>query len=208
MKQRSQIWWSESGSALPCASLRILDCPDGALQDLRWDRSLSFCPIFVVPCGAELTLEALQTQLYNLERWANTLVTHQLDHLSLVSVAVMLGAGLLTSLTPCMLSMLPITLGYMGGYASEAGEDDSHHGRWQAAQQSLWFAAGLATMLTLLGMGAALLGRVYGQVGIGLPIVVSVIAILMGLNLLEIISLRLPGLNLQVPACRSFVRAA
>ncbi len=141
-------------------------------------------------------MEALQTQLYILEHWANGLVAAQLDHLSVTSVLVMLGAGLLTSLTPCMLSMLPITLGYMGGYGATGDEAPS---RWQTAQQSLWFAAGLATMLTLLGMGAALLGRVYGQVGIGLPIVVSAIAILMGLNLLEVVPLRLPGVNLQVP---------
>jgi len=32
---------------------------------------------------------------------------------------------------------------------------------------------------------AALVGQVYGQVGIGLPIIVSIVAILMGLNLLE-----------------------
>ena len=141
-------------------------------------------------------MEALQEQLYILERWTNGLVTQQLDHLSVTSVLVMLGAGLLTSLTPCMLSMLPITLGYMGGYGASGDERTS---RWQTASQSLWFAAGLATMLTLLGMGAALLGRVYGQVGIGLPIVVSAIAILMGLNLLEVVPLRLPGVNLQVP---------
>jgi cytochrome c-type biogenesis protein len=98
------------------------------------------------------------------------------------------------------LSMLPITLGYMGGYAAAPSTADSQSpSRWQTARQSLWFAAGLATMLTLLGMGAALLGRVYGQVGLGLPIVVSAIAILMGLNLLEVVPFRLPGLNLQVP---------
>ncbi|MGL5195429.1 MAG: cytochrome c biogenesis protein CcdA, partial [Chroococcales cyanobacterium] len=41
----------------------------------------------------------------------------------------------------------------------------------------------------------AYLGQVYGQVGIGLPILVSVIAILMGLNLLEALPLRLPSLD-------------
>jgi cytochrome c-type biogenesis protein len=52
---------------------------------------------------------------------------------------------------------------------------------------------GLATTLAALGILAASVGRVYGQVGVGLPIVVSLIAIIMGLNLLEILPLQLPS---------------
>lgn len=64
-------------------------------------------------------LEFLQTQFYLLERFADRIVSTQLDHLSLVSIGVIFLAGLVTSLTPCMLSMLPITVGYIGGYESE-----------------------------------------------------------------------------------------
>lgn len=130
-------------------------------------------------------LETLQTQLYQLEQYADALVVNQLSHLSLLSVAVIFLAGLLTSLTPCMLSMLPITIGYIGGYEAQ--------NRWQAAAQSTWFSLGLATTLAGLGIIAAFVGKVYGQVGIGLPIIVSIIAILMGLNLLEALPLQFPS---------------
>jgi cytochrome c-type biogenesis protein len=129
--------------------------------------------------------ETLQTQLYVLEQYADHLVTTQLSHLSWVSVGIIFVAGLLTSLTPCMLSMLPITIGYIGGYETKS--------RLQAAVQSTWFSLGLATTLALLGILAALFGKVYGQVGIGLPILVSLLAILMGLNLLEALPLQLPS---------------
>ncbi len=130
-------------------------------------------------------LETLQTRLYELEQFANALVSNQLTHLTWISVAIIFLAGLLTSLTPCMLSMLPITIGYIGGYEAKS--------RLQAAVQSTWFALGLATTLAFLGIIAAFVGKVYGQVGIGLPIIVSIIAILMGLNLLEALPLQLPA---------------
>jgi cytochrome c-type biogenesis protein len=132
-------------------------------------------------------LETLQTQLYRLEQFANTVVSYQLSHLSLLSIGIIFAAGLLTSLTPCMLSMLPITIGYIGGYEAK--------GRFQAAAQSTWFALGLATTLAGLGITAAFVGKVYGQVGVGLPIIVSIIAILMGLNLLEALPLQFPSLG-------------
>jgi len=130
-------------------------------------------------------IETLSTRLYEIEQLANTLVDTQLTHLNGISIGIIFAAGLLTSLTPCMLSMLPITIGYIGGYETK--------GRLQAAAQSTWFALGLATTLAVLGILAATLGRVYGQIGIGLPIIVSIIAILMGLNLLEALPLQLPS---------------
>jgi len=147
-------------------------------------------------------VETLQTNLYALQQFARTLVNGQLAHLSPLSLGVIFVAGLFTSLTPCVLSMLPLTIGYIGGYGT--------NNRRTAAAQSLWFALGLATTLAGLGIGAALVGKVYGQVGVGLPIVVSVMVILLGLNLLEVIPLQLPSLgNLDwgtgiSPAVRSY----
>jgi cytochrome c-type biogenesis protein len=132
--------------------------------------------------------EQFQLGLYTLDQWANTLVEQQLSHLSVFSLALLFGVGLLTSFTPCTLSMLPITVGYIGGYEAQS--------RWQGMAQSAWFALGLSTTLAGLGIGAALLGQVYGQVGTGLGLVVSAIAILMGLYLLEALPLRLPTFSL------------
>ncbi|OKH35282.1 cytochrome C biogenesis protein [[Phormidium ambiguum] IAM M-71] len=131
--------------------------------------------------------ETLQTYLYQLSQYADNLVQTQLLQLSWLSVAIIFAAGLLTSLTPCMLSMLPITIGYIGGYEAKS--------RWQAAAQSTWFSLGLATTLAGLGIIAAFVGQVYGKVGIGLPIIVSIIAIIMGLNLLEALPLSFPSFS-------------
>ena len=132
-------------------------------------------------------LESLSLQLYNLQQWGDRLVDQQLAHWGALSIFLVFGAGLLTSLTPCTLSMLPITIGYIGGTDEKT--------RSQSIIQSIWFSLGLATTLAGLGIVAAGFGQIYGQIGIGLPIVVSAIAIIMGLNLLEIIQIQFPSIG-------------
>jgi len=78
--------------------------------------------------------ESLQLFLYHLSQQANGWVEGQLGHLGFSSLGIIAAAGLLTSLTPCMLSMLPITVGYMGSYELET--------RWQAVGQSVWLPQG------------------------------------------------------------------
>ena len=145
--------------------------------------------------------ESVETSLYSVTQWANGLVEAQLSHLGAPAIAIVFLAGLLTSLTPCMLSMLPIAIGYIGGYSNNSGNGNSGNGETserslaQAAAQSSWFALGLATTLALMGIISAGIGQVYGQVGFGLPIVVSLVAIAMGLNLLELLPLRFPSFD-------------
>jgi len=149
-------------------------------------------------------LETVELLLYQLQQLADQLVSDQLNQLTPVSIGIIFVAGLLTSLTPCMLSMLPITVGYIGSTET--------NGRTEALWKASWFALGLATTLAGLGVFAAGFGQVYGQIGVGLPLVVSVIAILMGLNLLDILPLRFPSLGATEwikddfpPAVRSFL---
>ena len=53
--------------------------------------------------------------LYEAQLSADALVKTQLASLTPLSALVLYSAGLVTSLTPCCLSMLPLTVAYLGG---------------------------------------------------------------------------------------------
>ena len=64
------------------------------------------------------------------------------------------GAGFLVSLTPCVLPMIPITMGIIGAQSSD--------NRLQGFLLSMTYVAGLATVYTVLGVSAAMAGSIFG----------------------------------------------
>jgi cytochrome c-type biogenesis protein len=101
----------------------------------------------------------------------------------LAFVAVFIG-GLISAASPCVLAAIPLIIGYVGGY--------SEGNKKKAALFSLVFVLGLSITFTLLGAAASVMGQFLGFMGKWLYIGLAVIAILMGFQLMGVISIPLP----------------
>ncbi len=158
--------------------------------------------------------------------WARSseqLLRLSLGHPGPFTLALVFSGGLLTSLGPCSLSLLPVTLAYLAGFGArepERGTDagitvrdaaEPAHGLLLAGadapiavvassarpslpwQRSLSFAGGIVLSLVLLGLASGLLGHLYGSLPTQVPLLVAVVAVVMGLNLLGLLRFPLPA---------------
>ncbi len=87
-------------------------------------------------------------------------------------------AGVLTSITPCALTTVPLVIGYVGG----RGERDTK----RAFRLSVVFSLGMAATFTVLGTAASLLGRLMQGTGSWWYILLGILMILMALQTWEI----------------------
>src|SRR5438876_11347404 len=76
----------------------------------------------------------------------------------LLAIPLLFGAGLATSLTPCVYPMIPITAGVLSGLGA------GRPARGRAVLLTLAYAAGLALVYSLLGLLAGMTGTLFGSV--------------------------------------------
>jgi cytochrome c biogenesis protein CcdA len=108
------------------------------------------------------------------------------------AIPVLYLAGLLTSFSPCVWGLLPVTMSYI----SQATKDRSDQ---NALYPTVAFAVGLTTVFCGLGVAATTVGGAVlggsGDSGNTMGIFSNAICLLMGLRILELIQLPLPSLN-------------
>lgn len=90
-------------------------------------------------------------------------------------------AGLVSSFSPCVLSTIPLVIGYVGGYA---GNDKK-----QAFKYSLFFCFGLAATFTALGAASALLGKLMTGTGKWWYIILGFIMLIMAMQMFGIFNI-------------------
>ena len=100
-------------------------------------------------------------------------------------------AGVLTSLTPCIYPMIPITAAIVGG----ANVDGTRPPMARTLVLTLSYVIGLATVYALLGVVAGLTGTMFGTVSTNpwLYFAMANLLLLSALAMLDVIPIRLPA---------------
>jgi cytochrome c-type biogenesis protein len=104
---------------------------------------------------------------------------------SLMIIVLAFIAGIASSFFPCTVAMLPVLVGYMGGYSGGSKKD--------IFLQVTMFVLGLATVMTVLGVGLSLLGATFGSQNSNLLYyAVGGLCIVMALQMMELVHIPLP----------------
>jgi cytochrome c-type biogenesis protein len=123
-------------------------------------------------------------------------------------------AGLLASFSPCSLSLMPLTLVYLGTDSTSLQQQQQQQQQQQNEKslfennritRSLLYAVGLSATLSLLGLSSALIGQIFSTAGSAVisdspfgdipNLIAGLIALTMGFYLLELIDIQFPSID-------------
>ena len=104
--------------------------------------------------------------------------------------------GLLASLSPCSLAMLPLIIGYVGGYSKESP--------FRTLIQLSCFILGTAFVFTIIGTICAITGQVFASaLGGYFTLLIASLLVILGLKLLDILDFDFPVIIKSMPANNS-----
>jgi cytochrome c-type biogenesis protein len=107
--------------------------------------------------------------------------------ISQISVGLALLAGLASFLSPCVFSLVPAYVGYLGGLA--AGGEDGKSNRWLTFSHGLAFVLGFSVVFVLFGVVAAFAGALLFDLRFWLAKIGGVVVIIFGLHMIGVFHL-------------------
>ena len=130
-----------------------------------------------------LSISSVSLIFSDLTRHGEQIINNGLNDPTPLTLIIVFTGGLLTSLGPCSLSLLPITVAYLAGFKNKQ----------KPLQKTISFCGGIVVSLVILGSLSGFLGKIYGQLPGFFSIFISLLAIVMGLNLLGLLKFSLPS---------------
>ncbi len=128
-----------------------------------------------------------------LNQFVNNLAQYlQNSEFSLVFLLISFLGGVLSSISPCSIGMLPVIVGYVGGY----GDSD----KLKTFIQLLSFVFGLSVVLSVIGVICALTGNVLSAFGGNYFVLfLASLILILGLNLLGLVELNMAPIVKKIP---------
>ena len=109
-----------------------------------------------------------------------------------IMLAVSFLGGVLASVSPCSLAMLPLIVGYIGGYSKE--------NTFKTFVQLCFFILGTAIIFTIIGITCAITGSVFAsKMGGYFTIIIASLIMILGLKLLDILDFEIPTIIKAMP---------
>ncbi len=129
-------------------------------------------------------------------------VAAQLSGSPMAVIPVLFAAGVLTSLTPCVYPMIPITAAIVGGQTLGAAPGTAAPPtppRWRTVALTGAYVLGLASVYAGLGLLAGLSGTMFGAVSSNpwAYFAMANLLLLAALSMLDVIPVRLPSFLVQ-----------
>lgn len=107
-------------------------------------------------------------------------------------LAISFAGGALASISPCSLAMLPLIIGYIGGYSKETP--------YRTFLQLCCFILGTAIVFTIVGIICAVTGRVFASAFGGyFTLIIASILLILGLKLFGLIDFEIPTIIKAMP---------
>jgi cytochrome c-type biogenesis protein len=118
-------------------------------------------------------------------------ISAQLSNSPLIALPLLFMAGVLTSFTPCIYPMIPITAAIVGGQSV----GDVAPSRSRVALLTLTYVVGLALTYSILGVIAGITGTLFGSISTNpwLYFGMANLLVVSALVLLDILPLRIPS---------------
>lgn len=123
-------------------------------------------------------LNILDIQLYYWQQQLSILISLELGSVTPLTFIILLMAGLITSMNPCLLSVLPLSVSYLYGSSARI-----------KSVSKIVFIAGITSSFIAMVLVTSIVSQQYANLINVIPISSSVFTIFIGLSLLQVINI-------------------
>nr|YP_009313613.1 Thiol:disulfi de interchange protein [Helminthocladia australis]SCW21867.1 Thiol:disulfi de interchange protein [Helminthocladia australis] len=119
-------------------------------------------------------IETFSINLYSLQQYINEVFISQINNKSLTSLLTAFIGGIFTSISPCVLSSLPVTTLYVNNTNNKI-------------TSTVTIVAGISTSLLCIGIASTVIKKQYWHIAGTIPWISPILIIIVGMSLLDVI---------------------